>query len=497
VRVSTFFPGAIALIPALASAFVACNDRTSPSVVDAGPAAIGSADNTAAKAPPPLRAPHPAAPPLPDLPTLAQHQAPQAKPPPTDQSTVTLFGSCKGTWNGTELSATGCGGVTRMLGADDEGAVALVDEKTLPTQRIGLPSVVDHRADGTEGAIRNQTTAPSCTAFAAASAIDHAVARWLGKPSHVSAMEIWSRYHTPFEAKTVSSNLLQSVSTEEIWPFDAHLALLMLPCKDGAKAGTCGFAPDPKKVTAASQKPIAFFTRATKLAATDTGALEQRLASGQDIVITMDLSETFTTVGKAGARYVPHYDQAAPDSGHALLVSGYAALKSGAYFLLHNSWGPNWGDGGYAWIHEATLKAHLDEALVLDGEPLTLDGAVRPKRRRGEVTCAGDLVPDSISGACTKLCPDGSPRHEGVCAAAKDACPAGYVNLTGACARAAPSAKGRETSHGIDFQCGAGGCTYVVPKSVDPACTGSLCKASCPAPDFRLARDAAGLTCIE
>jgi hypothetical protein len=480
-------------------ALAGCPDQNpgSAAAVDAGPAAVGSADMTAAKAPPALRSPHPSAPPLPDLPALDQHEAAPKKAPPPEQSTLTLFGNCKGTWNGTELSATGCGGVTRMIGAGDEGAVALVDEKTLPSQRIGLPSVVDHRADGTEGVIRNQTTAPSCTAFAAASAIDHAVARWLGKPSHVSAMEIWSRYHTPFEAKTVSSNLLQSMSTEETWPFDAKAAALMLPCAQGAKAGTCGFAPDPKKSAAAAQKPIALFTRATKLADVDTGSLEQRLASGQDIVITMDLSETFATVGKAGARYVPHYTQAAPDSGHALLVAGYAALKGGAYFLLHNSWGPSWGDAGYAWIHEQTLKAHLAEALVLDAEPLTLDGAVKPKRRRGEVTCAGDLVPDSISGTCAKLCPDGSPRHEAVCPAAKETCPAGYVNLTGACTRAAPVAKGNDTSHGISFQCGAGGCTYVVPRAVDPACTGSLCKASCPAPDFRLARDAAGLTCIE
>lgn len=409
---------------------------------------------------------------------------------------MTLFGNCKGVWNGTELSATGCGSAARLLGMSDQGAVALVSEAALPGSRVGLPSVVDHRADGTEGVIRNQTTAPSCTALAAAAAIDHAVARWLGKASHVSAMQIWSRYRTPYEAKTVSENLEQPIAAEEDWPFDAKMAVLMMPCDENKKPGTCGVAPDAKKVDLTARRPVAIFTRAQRLAQTDTGALEQRLASGQDIIVTIDLPESFTPVGKANARYIPHYVDAAKDSGHALLVAGYAAVKGGAYFLLHNSWGPNWGDGGYAWIHESTLKAHLDEALVLDAEPLAFEAAVRPKRKRGEVTCAGDLVPDSISGNCTRPCPDGSPRHADVCPAAKETCPAGYVNLTGACVRAAPVAKGT-AEKGISYQCGVGGCSYVLPKTVDPLCSGSVCKASCPAPEFRLARDSSGLTCIE
>lgn len=462
--------------------------------VDAGPAVQGSVVSTPAKAPPPLRSPHPPAPPLPDLPALAAHPAPVAKPPDTS---VTLFGNCKGTWNGSELSATGCGSAARLLGGADQGAVALVPESVLPASRVGLPSVVDHRLDGTEGVVRNQTTAPSCTALAAASAIDHAVARWLGKASHVSAMQIWSRYRTPYEAKTVSENLEQPIAAEEDWPFDAKAAVLMMPCDETKKPGTCGAAPDPKKVDLTSKRPIALFTRAQRLEKTDTGTLEQRLASGQDIVVTVDLPDTFAPVGKPNARYIPHYVEAAKDSGHAMVVAGYASVKGGAYFLLHNSWGPGWGDGGYAWMHEETLKAHLDEALVLDAEPLSFEAALRPKRRRGEVTCVADLVPDSITGNCTRPCADGSPRHGDVCPAPKEACPAGYVNLTGACVRAAPIAKGQTPDGAITFQCGVAGCSYVVPRSLDAACTGSLCKASCPAPEFRLAKDSSGLTCIE
>ncbi len=484
------------VVPAAVLGPAACDPRRSDGGLgaDAGPAAQGSVVVTGAKAPPPLRSPHPLAPPLPDLPNLSAHVSPVAKPP---QQSVTLFGNCKGTWNGTELSATGCGSAAHLLGSADQGAVAIVLEVVLPGSRVGLPSVVDHRLDGTEGAVRNQTTAPSCTALAAASAIDHAIARWLGKAAHVSAMQIWSRYRTPYEAKTVSENLQQPIASEEDWPFDAKAAVLMMPCDDTKKAGTCGLLPDPKKIDVAAKRPVALFTRVQRLEKTDTGTLEQRLASGQDIIVTIDLPDAFAPVGKANARYIPHYTDAAKDSGHAMLVAGYASMKGGAYFLLHNSWGPNWGDGGYAWIHEETLKAHLDEALVLDAEPLSFEAALRPKRKRGEVTCVAALVPDSITGNCTKACPDGSPRHADVCPAPKETCPVGYVNLTGACVRGAPIAKGATPDGLVTFHCGIGGCSYVLPKSLDPACTGSVCMASCPAPEFRLAKDNSGLTCIE
>jgi hypothetical protein len=221
------------------------------------------------------------------------------------------------------------------------------------------------------------------------------------------------------------------------------------------------------------------------------------LGGGEDVIVTLALPEAFVPKGKPGSRYIPNYGTASPDSGHALLLAGYANFKDGAYFLLHNSWGTGWGDGGYAWIHQATLAAHIDEAMVIDAEPLVFDGAVRPKRQRGEVSCAGALVPDSIRGTCANLCADGSPRHDGVCPAPKSPCPAGYVNLTGACVRAAPVSKGTDGENGVMFQCGPGGCTYQVPRALDIACTGELCKASCPAPDFRLAKDKNGLTCVQ
>jgi len=105
-------------------------------------------------------------------------------------------------------------------------------------------------------------------------------------------------------------------------------------------------------------------------------------------------------------------------------------------------------------------------------------------------------VPDSIDGACAPACPDSSPRHDGVCAVAGQ-CPPSYVNLIGTCVLAAPTATGRDPHTAIAWTSGPGGCSYVVPRESDPSCTGPTCKASCPAPDFRLGKMGGKLVCLE
>src|SRR5262249_33939027 len=128
--------------------------------------------------------------------------------------------------------------------------------------------------------------------------------------------------------------------------------------------------------------------------------------------------------------------------------------------------------------------------------PFERDAASRPPRKRAETTCAGDLVPDSIRGTCAPACPDGSPRHDGVCPVAGQ-CPAGYVNLIGACVLAAPAAAGKDPAPGVGGRWGRGAGSYELPRAADPACTGATCRAACPAPDFRIARMGDALVCIE
>ena len=179
-----------------------------------------------------------------------------------------------------------------------------------------------------------------------------------------------------------------------------------------------------------------------------------------------------------------------------MLLAGYARLAHGTYFLLHNSWGTGWGDGGYAWLHEATLSMWVHEAVAVDAEPIEKDPSNRPRRKRGEVTCAGAPVPDSITGSCAAPCPDGSPRHDDVCPVASQ-CPAGYVNLIGDVRARGADGEGERPGHGRLVDVRAGRVQLHDPKARDPGCTGAACEASCPAPDYRIGRMGDELVCLE
>jgi hypothetical protein len=348
--------------------------------------------------------------------------------------------------------------------------------------------------------VRNQGEAPACTAFATATAIDHALARWGGANPSVSVMEIWSRYRSPQVETSLTSNLGQPVGSELLWPFLASEAVGWVPCKDFPKpprAG-CGQPVNDPRARAIAAAATGEFTEVEYLGTSpDIPMLEAKIAAGQDIIVALELPAAFVPKGLPGARYIPHYTKSAgPNSGHALVLAGYARLPHGTYFLMHNSWGASWGDGGYAWIHETTLRRWSLEIVAVDAEPLLRAAGSRPLRQRAQTTCDAGLVPDSIRATCAPPCPDHSPRHDGACPMAGQ-CAAGFVNLTGACVLAAPVATGKDPDTGIAWTCGPGGCGYVLPKTSDPGCTGTTCQVSCPAPDFILAKMGEELVCEE
>jgi hypothetical protein len=473
-------------------------DRSAPlpAVVDAGPAVLAATDIEAAKKPPPLRAAHPSVPALPDLPSLAAHEQPAV---PTSDANLTDH-PCRAVWTGSQAAPLACARSLMFGSGQGGGAVPLVPRRLLSGDPAVLPAVVDHRLEGTEGPMRNQGEAPACTAFATATAVDHALARWGGQNPSVSVMQIWSRYRSPQVETSLTSNVGQPLGSEALWPFRAAEAVTWVPCNAFPKpprAG-CGMPVDDARARAVAAAATGEFTEVEYLGTTpNTRDLERKIAAGQDIIVALELPAAFVPKGRAGSRYIPHYTKSAgADAGHALVVAGYVRFAHGTYFLLHNSWGTGWGDAGYAWIHETTLRMWSREVAAVDAEPLERDSASRPRRKRAETTCAGNLVPDSIRGTCSAACPDHSPRHDGVCPVAGQ-CPPGTVNLTGACVLAAPVASGRDPETGISWSCGPGGCSYELPRASDPICTGASCRASCPAPDIVLAKMGTELVCVE
>ena len=446
-------------------------------------------------APPPLgRPPTMAA--LPNLPHPSKYPKLPAAP---YAATVTECGSA---WDGVEWIPLECIDDDPVSGRG-KAAKVVIPYNLMKPAAVALPALVDHRADGTEGPMRKQG-GDQCSAFAFTAALDHAYARWTGKPGAFSVMQVWGRYHQTSEGRAIEGNLGDPVGAEADFAYAAHVANSWKGCprppRPQPAAGTCGQPVDAAKLAQLDAQPVAEITQIEVIPRSQFGVLREKLAAGQDVVVGLRL-HSFATGGEPGSKYLVADETGKPKAGlhgHSVLLAGYAMTPNGVYYLIHNSHGLKWGDDGYAWMHEDVLRAHAvnQDMVVPDVQPkevekrrLQADGSLAAR-------CAAGMLPDSISGQCAGRCPDGSPRHNNVCAAPTSDCPAGTVNLTGSCVLAAPPGAGVDPANRIHWACGPGGCSYDVPQG-QLNCRSSACAVSCPAPSFRLATTVTGLACVE
>jgi aminopeptidase C len=100
-------------------------------------------------------------------------------------------------------------------------------------------------------------------------------------------------------------------------------------------------------------------------------------------------------------------DWGEPQSGHAVVISGYRETPSGKQFLIHNSWGTSWGDGGYAWVSEKMVVKNLYYAYKVK-----ITNGV-PKEDLTDDDCAPDELVDLSTGLCALICSDDSRPNNG------------------------------------------------------------------------------------
>jgi len=140
----------------------------------------------------------------------------------------------------------------------------------------------------------------------------------------------------------------------------------------------CSRQPDQQLLEMARQNKMRGFVRLTpgdRNNVIDLRAIRENLSQGAPVVIGMMVGGSYMQPMFGQDLWTPTDEdrQMIGFGGHAQCVVGYDDRKYGGAFLIMNSWGPKWGNNGFAWVRYPDFKFFVREAYGL--EPMAKTGA--------------------------------------------------------------------------------------------------------------------------
>ncbi len=312
------------------------------------------------------------------------------------------------------------------LDADPNATFALEDDRVgqgagSQTADPALPDVVDHRLNGTEGPIKDQGDVGACTSFALSAVMDNSLRR-ASLNITTSPEHVWAHYGVPTMEDAAEGNVNKGITTFDALPYSGKEACEI----DKDTTDDCGQTYGVLPNTAGADANLQSRLRAADAAGghhvvsfeeldvspPNLDEMTALLASGADIWVGFDIDSSVWTNRRMQNFVIP--DWSSPDGGHSFAIAGYRRVAGGLQFLAHNSWGPKWGDGGYAWISQAMVQKwmHLAYKVRTDVDAGTPSS---PVPAQTDEDCRGDQVLDSVTNQCAGVCPDQSRPANGQC----------------------------------------------------------------------------------
>jgi hypothetical protein len=169
----------------------------------------------------------------------------------------------------------------------------------------------------------------------------------------------------------------------------------------------CSKQPDQQQLQQAQQYKMRGFNRLTpgdRNNAIDLHAIKENIAQGAPVVIGMQVGGSYMQpmLGKDLWQPTDEDRSLLGFGGHAQCVVGYDDRKYGGAFLLMNSWGPQWGNNGFAWVRYPDFKFFVREAYGIEpmaktgaaaAEPLDVEVGLVQVHYEGKKTISGDYLP--------------------------------------------------------------------------------------------------------
>lgn len=439
-----------------------------------------------------------------------------------------------GTWRAIECART----LAATAPTQDQvssGTPADIGMTTASTDTV--QSVVDHRSrfrDSTgRSVVKDQGPIGTCTAFATTAAMESALSAATGAYTALSEMHLWLRYCAADTTAALGA-AYTGIATE------ARAAMTTLPFDGGTRTlaydanclntGLCTSLADecfdevdarrPRPanalaaVAALDMNPTYQVTALQRLAIPSGGRvpstmqLQRALSDGLDVVISVrqrgiDWSTDKCLVTgvnrltdcpagqspRAAGGVIPMPSMPLRAGGaHAVLVVGYqmrtpaGSTTPELYFIIRNSWGPTWGDGGYGYLPARYVQENgLNPFFSLR---VAVRGANMPT-----MECPMGQAQSPVDGMCHVTCADGAlAPASGVCPPASP-CGTGLVSVNGTCVRAcaAMAVENRPLNPAMPMGarittgsgCEPAGCTYriagVVPFTYTEHCEAPNC----------------------
>ena len=169
----------------------------------------------------------------------------------------------------------------------------------------------------------------------------------------------------------------------------------------------CSKQPDQQLLDQARQYKMRGFNRLTpgdRNNVLDLHAIKENIAQGAPVVIGMQVGGSYMQPMLGKDLWTPTDEDRSlmGFGGHAQCVVGYDDRKYGGAFLLMNSWGPQWGNNGFAWVRYPDFKYFVREAYGIEpmsktgaaaAEPLDIEVGLVQIHYEGKKTICGDYLP--------------------------------------------------------------------------------------------------------
>jgi hypothetical protein len=290
-----------------------------------------------------------------------------------------------------------------------------------PGAQAPLPDLVDHRLNGTEGPVKDQGDVGACTAFALSTVMDNSLRR-ANLNVTTSPEHVWGHYATPTMQDAASGNLNKGITTFEALPYSGRDACELTHDTTDDCGQTYGVVPNTAQADPALEQRLRTADQANGHRAISFEALDVSppnideivsvIASGVDVWCGLNIDSSVWVNRQMQSFVIPDWTQ--PDGGHAVALAGYRKVGGGLQFLVHNSWGASWGDGGYAWISQAMVQQWMQGAYKVrtDADAGSPSSPLPPST---DEDCPGDQVLDTVTNQCAGVCPDQSRPANGQC----------------------------------------------------------------------------------